>query len=151
MPFNVNLNLMSIEAFKVYALCAAVLALNLMVLSGMVGAARVRTKSFTNPEDAKDKTAAIPEVDHPDVARVNRAHRNALENVPIFWAIGFIYVLAGASAMGAMIYFITFTAARIIHSIVHVKGIQPWRSIAYGIGSLCLAGMIVQIGIAAFH
>lgn len=150
MPFNLNLNLMSIEAFKVYALCAAVLALNLMVLSGMVGGARMRTKSFTNPEDAKDKTVKIPDVEHPDVARVNRAHRNALENVPIFWAIGFIFVLAGATALEAKAYFITFTAARIIHSIVHVKGIQPWRSIAYGIGSLCLAGMIVQIGIAAF-
>ncbi|NUQ74273.1 MAG: MAPEG family protein [Polyangiaceae bacterium] len=146
-----NLNLMSIEAFRIYALCASVLALNLLVLSGMVGGARARTKSFSNPEDAKDKTAPPDATEHPDVARINRAHRNALENIPIFWAIGFIYVLAGASATGAKAYFITFTAARIIHSIVHIKALQPWRSISYGIGSLCIAGMIVQIGIAAFR
>lgn len=151
MPFNLNLNLMSIEAFKYYALCSSILALNLLVLSGMVGGARAKTKSFTNPEDAKDKSAPLAETEHPHVARINRAHRNALENIPMFWAIGFIYVLTGASSLGAKAYFITFTAARIIHSIAHIKALQPWRSIAYGIGSLCIAGMIVQIGVAAFR
>lgn len=151
MPININLNLMQLEAFKFYGLCASILALNLMVLSGMVGATRARTKSFSNPEDAKDKSAPAAAEEHPDVARVNRTHRNALENIPIFWAIALVYVLAGASALGAKIYFITFTVARILHSIAHIKALQPWRSIAFGVGSLCLAGMIVQIGIAAFR
>jgi prostaglandin-E synthase 1 len=151
MPFNLNLNLMSIEAFRYYALCSSILALNLMVLSGMVGGARVRTKSFVNPEDAKDKSKPFEAAaEHPDVARVNRAHRNALENIPIFWVLGFIYVLSGASKTGAMAYFFTFTVARLTHSIVYMKGLQPWRSVSFGIGSLCLVGMIVQIGIAAF-
>jgi prostaglandin-E synthase 1 len=150
MPFNLNLNLMSLEAFRYYALCSSILALNLIVLAGMVGAVRTRTKSFVNPEDAKDKTKPLEAAEHPDVARINRAHRNALENIPIFWAIAVIYVLSGASATGAKAYFITFTVARLVHSIVYIKGLQPWRSVSFGIGSLCLAGMIVQIGIAAF-
>jgi prostaglandin-E synthase 1 len=148
---SLDLNLMQLEPFKFYALCSAVLALNLLVLSGMTGAARARTKSFSNPEDAKgDAKPEAGAADHPDVARVIRTHRNAVENIPMFFAIGLIYALSGASATGAKAYFITFTAARVLHSVMQLKGLQPWRSIFYGIASLCIVGMIVQIAITAF-
>lgn len=146
---KVDLNLMQLESFKVYALCSAVLVLNLLVLAGMTGAARGRTKSFSNPEDAK-ADAKPDATDHPDVARVIRTHRNAVENIPMFFAIGLIYVLAGATATGAKAYFITFTAARVLHSVMQMKALQPWRTICYVIGVLCIVGMIVQIAIAAF-
>jgi uncharacterized MAPEG superfamily protein len=68
----------------------------------------------------------------------------------MFFAIALIYVLSGASPTGAKAYFITFTAARVLHSIAHIKGLQPWRSIFFGAGMLCLAGMIVQIVMSAF-
>lgn len=141
-------SLMSFEPFKFYAICSAILALNVIVLGAMTGAKRARTKSFSNPEDAKG--GPLNEGEHPDVARVLRAHRNALENIPVFFAIGLIYTLSGASPLGAKVYFITFTAARLLHSVAHLKALQPWRSVSFGIGSLCLLGMIVQIGIAAF-
>jgi uncharacterized MAPEG superfamily protein len=143
-------SLMSLEAFKIYAICSSILALNLLVLSGMTGAARARTKSFSNPEDAKRAGAAENAPEHPDVARVIRAHRNALENIPVFFAIGLIYTLSGASKVGAMAYFITYTAARVLHSVFHLKAVGPARSVAFGIGSLCIVGMIVQIMMAAF-
>jgi prostaglandin-E synthase 1 len=146
---QLDMNLMQLEPFKYYALCSAILALNLLVLAGMTGAARGRTKSFSNPEDAKGD-AKPDAADHPDVARVVRTHRNAVENIPMFFAIGLIYVLIGASATGAKAYFITFTAARVLHSVMQLKGLQPWRTIFYAIGSLCIVGMIVQIAITAF-
>jgi hypothetical protein len=33
---------------------------------------------------------------------------------------------------------------------MQLKGLQPWRTIFFAIGSLCIAGMIVQIAITAF-
>ena len=141
---------LSLDAFKLYAICSCILALNLMVLSGMTGAARGKNKSPGNPEDAGKPRDAERSPDHPAVVRVTRAHWNALENIPIFWAVALIYTLLGASPLGAKVYFITFAAARVLHSFFHVKAIQPFRSIAYGIGSLCIAGMIVQIFMAAF-
>lgn len=145
-----NLSAINPEAFKIYAICAALLALNLMVLGGLTGGARGKNKSPGNPEDAgKPKETAL-EADHPNVVRVRRAHMNALENVPTFWAIGLIYVLMGASPLGAKAYFITFTAARFLHSFFHLKAIQPFRSISFGIGSLTLLGMVVQILMGAF-
>ena len=146
-PMVPNLNL---DAFKLYAICSCILALNLMVLSGMTGGTRARTKSPGNPEDAGKPRDAEKAPDHPDVVRVTRAHWNALENIPIFWAIALVYTLSGASPLGAKAYFITFTAARALHSFFHIKAIQPFRSIAYGIGGLCIVGMIVQIFMAVF-
>ena len=135
-------------SFKLYAVCSIVLCLILMFLSGYTGAVRGRTKSFGNPEDAKlgpqDK---LPD-EHPDLLRVLRTHRNAMENIPMFFALGLIYVLAGASATGAKVCFIGFTVGRLFHVVFQLKAVQPWRSLAYGIGLLSLVGMMVLTGIA---
>ena len=132
------------EAFKLYAICSALLALNLIVLSGLTGVTRGKHKSPANPEDAGKPVDSEYTADHPAVVRVRRAHQNALENIPVFWALGLLYTLGGASPFGAKVYFITFTAARFIHSICHLKGIQPFRSIAFGVGLLCLLGMMAR-------
>ena len=146
-----NLTAMNPESFKIYAICAALLALNLVVLSGMTGGARGKNKSPANPEDAGKPADTALEPEAPAVVRVRRAHMNALENIPIFWALGLVFVLLGASPLGAKAYFITFTAARYLHSFFHLKAMQPFRSIAYGIGALCLVGMIVQVLMVAFR
>ena len=139
--------MMNDPQFRLYVICSLVLSFVLLFLSGFTGATRARTKSFGNPEDAKKPvTEKVPE-DHPDVVRVSRAHRNALENIPIFYALGLIYVLSGASAVGAQVCFIAFTAARVLHMVFHLKGVQPWRSISYGIGAFSLVGMMVLIGL----
>ncbi|MCC6557788.1 MAG: MAPEG family protein [Polyangiaceae bacterium] len=132
--------------FKIYAICCIVLCLVIQFLSGYTGAVRTRHKSFANPEDGKEDPAKPPAQDHPEVARVIRAHRNALENIPMFFALGLVHVLLGASLLGGQIAFIAFTAARVLHAFFHLKAIQPFRSISYGIGVLSLAAMMVMIG-----
>jgi glutathione S-transferase len=145
-----NLTAINPEAFKLYAICSALLALNVLVLAGMTGGARGKNKSPANPEDAGKPKETEYGPNHPAVERVQRAHRNALENIGVFWPIALIFVLCGASPLGAKAYFITFTAARFLHSFFHLRGIQPFRTIAFAIGALCLGGMIVQIFMAAF-
>jgi len=87
--------------------------------------------------------------EHPDVMRMLRMHRNDLENILPFFTVGLIFVLMGASAFGAQVYFYTFTAARIVHTITYVAKMQPWRTVAFVVGTLCMVGMVVQILIAA--
>ncbi len=139
-------DLMQNPAFKAYALSTIVLALNALLLANITAIQRGKNKAFSNPEDNKAFTDGSDQ--NPKVARVLRAHRNAIENFVPFFAVGLVYVLTGATARGAMIYFTVFTVARVLHSIVYLLEKQPWRTIFFVIGLLATLGMMVQIGIA---
>jgi len=98
-----------------------------------------------NPEDDKVsfKDARLVEGgEHPDVARVQRAHRNLQESLPMFFAIGLIAVLIGASPVGVAVCCGVFTAARVLHAIAYIRGVQPWRTIGFGVGTLALVGLM---------
>ncbi len=133
--------LMQNPEFRLYAICSVILAFEMMILAGLSGGRRVGSKKFVNPEDAKTSAGEIVTVDPPEVARARRVHLNAVENIPLFFALGLVYVLAGASPLGAKICFITFTAMRVLHAIFYSFGKQPWRTLTYAIGSVCLAAM----------
>ncbi len=137
--------------FKVFAICSVILSLQMLLLGAYTAATRARVKRFLNPEDVKvsfkDATQNDGE-EHPDVARVIRAHRNLNESLPLFFALGLIGLLAGVSPLGAKICFGVFTGARVLHSLVYIKGVQPWRTMSYAIGTLALIGMAVMIVIA---
>ena len=38
-----------------------------------------------------------------------------------------------------------YTAARVLHALVYIKEMQPFRTITYAIGSMALIGMMVLI------
>ena len=139
--------LISDPSFKLYAICASILSMLMLVLAGMTPAKRAKHKGYMNPEDNKVSFAGaslVEGAEHPETARVARAHRNLNESLPIFFALGLIYVLAGANPMGAKICFIGFTAARVLHSIAYLNALQPWRTIFYVLGALSLTGLAVM-------
>ncbi len=139
--------------FKVYAVCCVILSLQMLVLAGITPARRAKHKGYINPEDANVsfKDAKMVEgAEHPEVARVQRAHRNLLESLPLFFALGLICVLSGASPMGAKICLVTFTVARVLHSVMYINAKQPWRTAAYAIGAVSLVGMSVLSLVALF-
>jgi uncharacterized MAPEG superfamily protein len=140
-------NLTSNPAFVAYALACVALCLNLLFLWNWSGAVRTRTKTTLNPEDAGtvSRGAGVVEADPGPVARVLRAHRNAADNTVIFFVLGALYVLTGASVRGAQIYFGVFTGARILHTIMYLNELQPWRTIAYAISVLATLGLVVQV------
>jgi prostaglandin-E synthase 1 len=132
--------------FKLYAICSSILALQALFLGAKTAATRARHKGFLNPEDGKVSFADAAFVDgreHPDTARVQRAHRNLLEALPLFYALGLIYVLAGAPTLGATICFLGFTLARVLHTVAYLNALQPWRTIFFALGMLSLVAMIV--------
>lgn len=137
--------------FKLYAVCSSLLSLQMLVLGGMTAAARSKHKGYVNPEDYKvsfGDAKLIEGAEHPTVARIMRAHRNLLESLPMFFALGLLCILAGVSPLGTRICIGVFTVARVLHSIVYIKELQPYRTMFYGFGTLALVGMAVQITLA---
>jgi microsomal prostaglandin-E synthase 1 len=147
-------NLAANPAFVTYAVSMLVLALNLLVLWGYSGAVRGKTKTTPNKEDAgpPEKGTKIVDGEPPEVARVLRAHANAMANIVPFAVLGLVFVLAGGGATAAAVLFGIFVAARVLHSFVYLAGKQPWRSLAFGIGALdtlVLMGFIVRALVGA--
>ena len=143
-------DLLARPAFALYSLACVVLVANLFILAGMTGGVRNKAKVVVNPEDlGVNAGAKVQQTEAETVARLLRAHRNALENFVPFAVLGLIYVLMGATARGATILFGTFVAARVLHSVIYLWAKQPWRTIVYGVGVLATVGILVQVTRAA--
>jgi uncharacterized MAPEG superfamily protein len=139
-------DLMQNPAFHSYAICSAILAVKMLLGGNYTTLMRIRNAGYVNAEDAKQFGApGADALEHPAVAHALRIQRNDLENIPLFFAIGLIYVLSGASAFGAAVYCWTFTIARVVHTVVYTFHLQPWRAICYFVGYACILGMAVQI------
>ena len=141
--------MMSDAAFRAYAIACSILILKMSAAALMTAAMRSRVKQFLNPEDAGLLGGTGAKEEHPEVQRMLRLHRNDLENILPFFTVGLIFVLMGVSAFGAQMYFYTFTGARIVHTVAYVAKLQPWRTLSFALGALCMVGMLVQILIAA--
>jgi microsomal prostaglandin-E synthase 1 len=144
-------NLTTSPAFAIYCLTAVALSLNLLGLWGYSGAARGKTKTTPNSEDAGTvaKGAQVVATDPPAVARVLRAHKNAMATIVPHLLLGLLYVILGASAQMAWILFGGFTVARYAHSFAYVGEKQPWRTISFVIGGLLTLALTVQVARSA--
>jgi uncharacterized MAPEG superfamily protein len=131
--------------FLAYVLTCLVLSLNLVMLWVSSGAIRARSGVAINPEDGARYGAQVCESDPPAVARFLRAHRNAEATIYPFLLLGLLYVLAGGGAGIAVPIFATFTVARIAHSIVYLRAIQPWRTIAFATSLLAIIALIAAV------
>ena len=141
-------NLLGNQTFVAYAIATIVLMVNICFLWGYSGAVRGKTQKAVNEEDAARPNVAHDPVDPPPVARVLRAHANAQASIYPFLFLGLVFVLAGGDATLGKVLFGIFTIARICHSIVYLKGIQPWRTIFFvlgGVTTIVLIGDIVWL------
>ncbi len=64
-------------------------------------------------------------------ARANRAHRNALENLPVFATLILAATIAGVSNENTLFGAQLFFWARIAHGIVYIAGIPYIRTAAF--------------------
>ena len=102
-----------------YAIAAAIMILTIM-WQGWITVVRMMANSggFVNPEDAKVGPAnpkpRAGQLDlNDDVDRSRRIHRNDLENIPAFLAIGLLYVLIDPPLAAAQWLMFGFVAARL--------------------------------------
>jgi glutathione S-transferase len=132
--------------YQFYALITVILFFKMFALSGVQARGRLSTKTFVTAEDARYFAGSEPAPDEaPIVKRAAMAWRNDLENIPIFLFLAMIYVTLGCWPAGAFIYFSIFAMARILHSVVFLRGLQPWRTIFYGFGIMICVILSIHI------
>ncbi|MEX1665557.1 MAPEG family protein [Zhongshania arctica] len=133
------------EAVYWYAVAAVLLFLKMFAISAYQGFHRIGKMTFKTPEDAAflGKEPVMEEL--PQIQRSARAWLNDLENIPIFLCLGLAYILVDASPDSAVWLFMIFTAARYVHTLCYLIGLQPWRTLAYFVGVGCTFAMCVQI------
>ncbi|MGR4069628.1 MAPEG family protein [Halomonas sp. LR3S48] len=138
------------EVVHWYALSTVLLFVKMFAISLFQGYHRIGKRTFKTPEDAAlvGRQAAAEEL--PQVQRAANAWRNDLENIPIFLALGVAYVWVEASPGLAPWLFLLFTAARYLHTVFFLSALQPWRTVAYGAGIVCLFAMCTMIIAALF-
>jgi len=131
--------------FWAYVLTCLVLTFNLLMLWVYSGAIRARSGVAINPEDGARYGAQVRDSDPPAVARFLRAHRNAEATIYPFLLLGIVYVLAGGGARIAAPIFATFTVARIVHSVVYLRALQPWRTITFAVSLLSIIALMAAV------
>lgn len=136
--------------FQAYVLAASAAIILMYALGFLTAKTRADRKIVLNREDAKiNGGATVAEVEHADVARLKRAHQNAIEATVPFLAIGFLYAMTAPGVTMARALFAVFVIARLLHAIFYVGAKQPFRTIAFGIGTLANVIMVVQVVRAA--
>lgn len=144
--------LSSLPALPAYVISTLVLSLNLLGLANATALTRGQASEVINPEDQRlnAKASVVYEGGNDKTARYRRAHRNALENTPLFMITALLLTLMGASATVAAALFYPFAALRILHSVCYVKGIQPFRTMSFVLAALVQFAVLGFIGYLAF-
>lgn len=136
--------------FRAYAASAVILGVNLLIVANGTALTRARHKEVINPEDRRlaGDAQVVFEAGNDTTSRYRRAHRNALENIPLFLASGLLLALVGAPMAAAAALFGVFVAARVAHSVFYVKGVQPFRTLSFVLGALAQTGILGFIAYA---
>jgi len=144
--------LASLPAFSAYAVSVMALGLNLLGLANATALTRARSNEVINPEDKRlnQKASVVYDEGNARTARYRRAHRNALENTPLFMISALVLTLMGASATVGAALFYSYVGLRILHSVCYVKQIQPFRTISFALGALVQLALLGFIGYHAF-
>lgn len=144
------MSLTSNPVLSAYAITTAVLGLNLLFLANATALTRAKASEVMNPEDERLNAGAsvVYEAGNDTTARFRRAHRNALENIPLFLITGFLLATTGVSSTLAFVLFGVFVAARLVHSLAYIKQLQPWRTLAFAIGAV---DQVVVLGVLVYQ
>ncbi len=138
--------------FTAYAASAIVLGLNLLVLANNTALSRAKASEVVNPEDKvlNRQAEVVFEQGNDKTERYRRAHRNALENIPLFLITGLLLTLTGVSVTTVWVLFGVFVAARLFHSFAYIKQLQPWRTASFAVGALDQLAILVVFGYQVF-
>ena len=137
--------LLADPTMRVFGVCAAILVLKMLLTANLTGILRTSRRVFASPEDYRFFGAEPAAKQDEQIERIRRAHRNDLENILPFLVIGFLYALTGPSYTVAWWLFVLFTVARLLHTAVYIAGLQPWRTVFFGVGSVALYAMALIV------
>ena len=114
--------------FATYAVAATIMILKVASMSWLTVLRMMQAKGgYRSPEDIQ-RTPLNPNPDPkqllPDdrVERVRRIHLNDLENVPIFLAAGFLFVLTDPTLLLARALLYGYVVTRLLHFVAYFTG-----------------------------
>lgn len=141
--------LAALPAIQPYIISVLVLGANLVGLANATALTRGQASEVVNPEDValNKKAEVVYEGGNERTARYRRAHRNALENTPVFMTTALVLTLMGVSGTVGAALFYSYAGLRIVHSICYVKAIQPFRTLSF---VLALILQVVVLGYIAY-
>lgn len=122
-----------------YILAALLL---LLVQGGLIGRLLDRQIGRAGQMGPRD---ALPEPTI-ELGRARRALANLQETLPIFLTIGLLLIVYGIDWWLVHLGGALYVAGRVAHLVCYMKGLTPWRSIAFGVamaGMFCLAGALI--------
>jgi uncharacterized MAPEG superfamily protein len=142
--------------FVAYMIAAAIMVLKIMGQGWMTVYRMSKSEAgLLNPEDLlPGPTNRNP---HPSqlepndyVDRSRRMHRNDLENIPAFLAIGLLFVAVGPSLWLTIALMGTFVVMRLVRAAVYATAQRhEVRAVPYTIGSLVVIFMALYVLVAA--
>ncbi len=139
-------------AFHVYAISASLAVLKIMGQGWMTVYRMMKSNSgLASPEDLRpgllNKKPRPEQLDIDDyVDRSRRMHRNDLENIPAFLAIGLVFALTEPPLLLAQVLMYGFVLARACHAVAYAtKQSHEVRATFYTLGSLSVIYMAVHV------
>lgn len=125
-------------ALPIFVLAFTALFFKATVLSAVQVVSRIKARTFLLPEDARLMgIATTTPQEHPFVVRCGNVWRNDLENIPFFLAAALAFTLLGGAASTATLIFGGFVVVRYLHTLIYLRGLQPWRAMAF------LTGLVI--------
>lgn len=138
--------------FHVYAISAALAVLKIMGQGWMTVYRMTKSNAgLASPEDLRagplNKDPRPEQLEHNDyVDRSRRMHRNDLENIPAFLAIGLLYSMSSPPLLLAQIAMYGFVLARAFHTLAYAtRQSHEVRATFYTIGSVAVIYMAVHV------
>ncbi|TDF84476.1 MAPEG family protein [Pseudomonas sp. H9] len=139
------------DLMSVFALCVVVLFLKMLAISCYQGFYRISRLTFKNAEDAGFVGRQPSPQELPQVSRAAQAWANDLENIPVFFVLGALCLPFNPPFVLTAGLMVLFTAARVAHTVSYLARWQPWRTIAYAVGVICLLGLAGMVAMGAIR
>jgi uncharacterized MAPEG superfamily protein len=125
-------------AVRAFVVCTTLLVLEMAGLAFATPLLRTTRNLWLNEEDAARFSGTIADVEHRDVARAIRAHRNLLENFASFFALGMLWIMTGQPARLGAGLFALFAVARTAHLGFYLTRRGRLRTASHTVGFLVL-------------
>jgi glutathione S-transferase len=135
--------LLSNPALRLFGITYLILVVKMVAVGWCTSFYRLRDKSYATPEDYRLQGLAPTGTPHEGIERTRRAHRNDLENILPYFGVGLFYALTDPSPLGARVYFIGYTVARVLHSVFYLMELQPYRTIVFEVAQLLMLAMLI--------
>jgi uncharacterized MAPEG superfamily protein len=118
----------------VFVISCSILCVEMAAFAVATALTRQKRNLWLNQEDAQRFSGDVADIEHRDVARLLRVHRNLLENFVPFFALGSLWLATGAAQGFGTALFVAFTLARIVHPIFYLARMGRLRTATFTIG-----------------